>query len=101
MKIFKIKGKEYILDTLRHRKGNDTLTLTLLDKNKKLIIDEVAKRASEVISKKKLMEQILSTMPFEEVLKIHKDLTKKKKKPKAKEGCYEVRIGNNVIPIID
>lgn len=99
MKFMVYKGKKYIVKKMTHAKGDDKLYLAPFDEEKyDKIVGEIAEKCEEAIDLKALLKQSLSSLEFDEVKKILKAL-KRGAKPKAKDGCYEIKVGKEYIPI--
>jgi len=101
MKIFNIKGKKYVLKKIIAKDGNYDFKLIPYEKDKfDRKIEYVSKQLAKAINKKTLIKQVLSNLEFSEIEKMEKSL-RKGLKPKAKEGCYEIELGNQEIMLVN
>ncbi len=101
MKFMIVEGKKFILRKHKHRDGTDKLFLIPFEEEKyNKIVDEIAVLLEKVVDRKELLRQSLASLEFDQIEKIHKSL-KRGVKPKAKKGCYEIKIGNEYLGIVD
>lgn len=100
MRIMRVRKKNYIVKKIRH-KGGKTL-FELEEYNKKQyndLLDDIVNRLYKLVDKKTVVKQSLHNLEFEELLAIRKKL-KEGAKPKAKEGCLYIQIGNSAVSIV-
>jgi hypothetical protein len=99
MKIFTIDRKKYVLQKIVHKNGEFEFKLIPYGKEYKATISEIVEKIKKCVDTEKILEQALSNLVYDEVVKI-RDLLRKGTMPKAKKGCYEIGIGKESIPIV-
>ncbi len=88
------------MEKLTHKKGTDTLHLIQFDEDKyNEIVDGIIDKVEKSIDKRNLLKQSFGHLEYDQIVAISNSL-KRGVKPKSKEGCYEVKVGKNYIPII-
>ena len=96
MKFMIIKGKKYILKRLIHNKGTDKFYLTPFNEEEyNKIVSEIVSKIKHLVNPEKVLQQALSSLEYEEILRINNSL-KHGAKSKASEGCYQILIGKNI-----
>ncbi len=102
MQFMVIDKKKYLLKKSKHRQGDYKLELIPYnEKEYDTIAEEIAEKIEKVVDKKTLIKQALAPLEYDQILKIHKLLTKDKIKPVAKKGCYEIKIGKTYLGLIE
>lgn len=101
MKTFEVDGKKYILDKVSHKDGSDKIMLVPIPKDYDQRITNVAKVIAKTVDKEEWLKQVLYKLDLEYLGEIEKAI-KKKKRAKAKRGCYEICFGKGkgAVPLL-
>lgn len=95
-----IDGNLYQFNGVQSMKDKEVMILKPIKNHKKLLkkIEEISKVLGDKLDNAELMRTALLDMPVDSFEKVYKAI-KKKKKIKQRHGCFEMIVGNEIIPI--
>lgn len=94
MNFITLKGKKYLIREIVHKNGTTKFEIMPFDEGEyKKVTDEIADRLENSINRKRVIQEALTSLSWEGIIKIRNELRKKKVKIKQRRGCYELDIG--------
>jgi len=101
MKFFYVKGKKYILNETNEGKNHEMrLELIPFDQTEyDKLTDDIIDAMSKAVNKRILIQEALSGLPYHEIKKMHKNISKGVK-AKASRGCYKVSVGKTELYLV-
>jgi hypothetical protein len=101
MKFFYVKGKKYLLNDTKEGKNHE-MKLELVPFNQdeyEELVDDIVDAMEKAVDKRILIQEALSGMPYNEIKRMHKSISKGVK-AKASRGCYKVSVGKTELFLV-
>ena len=92
--------EEVRVKRMDHKNGETKMFLEPFNEDEyNKIVNEIAQAVKKSLNPEDIVKAGLSLLDFDEVRKIHR-LIKDKARIKGRKGCYEISVGNHIIPIV-